>query len=266
MRIIFSLFLAAALGSAAAAHETWLEPSRFYVQAGETVEIDLKNGDDFSGSRHSYNPDEFKRFAFRAGGATQPITGRMGDRPAATLKGLPRGLAAIVYHSEPSILTYKSRAKFERFVRSKGFDGALERHAARGLPPTGFIETYSRYAKTLIMVGKGGGADRSFGLETEIVALVNPYQGAVREIPVRVLYRGAPRVNALVTLFERRGGGAATITRVRTDAKGVARLPVVSGGKYLVDAVVLRETKGATPRTRGAVWETLWASLTFAVP
>jgi hypothetical protein len=39
-------------------------------------------------------------------------------------------------------------------------------------------------------------------------------------------------------------------------------IPVKSGHEYLLDAVVLR----AADPDDGAVWETLWAALTFAVP
>jgi hypothetical protein len=41
-------------------------------------------------------------------------------------------------------------------------------------------------------------------------------------------------------------------------------VPIKPGFDYLLDAVVLRE---ATPRTnKGAVWESLWATMTFSVP
>jgi hypothetical protein len=59
---------------------------------------------------------------------------------------------------------------------------------------------------------------------------------------------------------------AVSVTITRTDEKGHAAIPVSAGMEYLLDAVVLREVAGATTVADGPVWETLWASLTFAVP
>ena len=57
-----------------------------------------------------------------------------------------------------------------------------------------------------------------------------------------------------------------TVTITRTNDQGHAAIPVVAGTEYLLDAVVLRPVTGATTVEAGPVWETLWASMTFAVP
>jgi hypothetical protein len=57
------------------------------------------------------------------------------------------------------------------------------------------------------------------------------------------------------------------ITLVRTNTEGVAMLPIQRGHSYLADAVVLRvPDAGSKAQESKAVWETLWASMTFAVP
>jgi hypothetical protein len=55
------------------------------------------------------------------------------------------------------------------------------------------------------------------------------------------------------------------ITLHRTDADGIASLPV-KAGCYLVDAVVLREPTAELAAEAEIAWETLWAALTFGVP
>jgi cobalt/nickel transport protein len=51
---------------------------------------------------------------------------------------------------------------------------------------------------------------------------------------------------------------------LRTDKNGSVSVPIKPGFDYLLDAVVLRE---AAPQTnKGAVWESLWAAMTFSVP
>ena len=74
----------------------------------------------------------------------------------------------------------------------------------------------------------------------------------------------APRAAAQVELFEKTEDGKVQITFHRTDETGHVRVPVQRGRRYLADAVVMRPLDAAT--SDGAVWESLWASLTFAVP
>ena len=127
------------------------------------------------------------------------------------------------------------------------------------------VERYSRHAKSLMAVDGGDGSDRARGLLTEIVAGANPYtEDMSGGMPVQVLYEGAPRQDVQVELFDRAPDGSVTVTLHRTDAEGRVTLPVVPGHAYLVDSVVLRALEPATEA--GEVWESLWASLTFAVP
>jgi len=142
---------------------------------------------------------------------------------------------------------------------------ALDRHAARGLPDADFAEVYTRFSKSLIGVGSAAGADHDFGLETELVALANPYTDDMSGgLPLRLTYRGEVRADAQVEIFDRAPSGEVTITRPRTNAEGVVTVPVTPGHHYMADAVVLREPEGEN--LTGAVWESLWANLTWAVP
>lgn len=139
----------------------------------------------------------------------------------------------------------------------------LERHEERGLAQSGFQETYTRFAKSLIGVGDAQGADRATGMEFELTALANPYTDDLSGgLPVALSYRGAPRPDTQIELFERGPDGMVAVTRLRTDADGRARIPVRPGHAYQLDAVLLREA----PPDSGAAWESLWANLTFALP
>jgi hypothetical protein len=85
-------------------------------------------------------------------------------------------------------------------------------------------------------------------------------------MPVRVLYRGAPRADEQVEIFEKAADNSVTVSTVRTDAGGVAVIPVKPGFTYMLDSVVLREPEAALAAELDVVWESLWANLTFAVP
>ena len=77
---------------------------------------------------------------------------------------------------------------------------------------------------------------------------------------MQLLYQNEPLANAQIEVFDKAPDDNVVITLLRSDAKGEAVIPVTSGHSYLIDAVRLR------PATGEAVWETLWAALTFAVP
>ncbi|MCK0151893.1 DUF4198 domain-containing protein [Marivita sp. S6314] len=247
------------------AHEFWIEPDAYQVAPGDTMTAQLRVGETFGGSVQSYLPRNFQRFDLRCNGATSKVTGRAGDRPALSVTAPGDGLCVVIHQTRYFALTYETWQKFVNFVEHKDFRSAIADHRARGLPEKDFTEQYSRYAKSLIAVGSGRGADGPVGLTTEIVAEANPYTDNLSGgMPVQVLFKGRPRADAQVELFAKSPGGRVTVSLHRTDGQGRARLPVKPGHSYLVDAVVLRPV---TPRQDGdPVWETLWASLTFSVP
>ena len=243
-------------------HEFWIEPHSYQVTPGEPVSADLVNGQSFKGARLPYFETRTARFELVAGGETRIHEGRMGDLPALAGINAPSGLLTVIHETRPETLVYKTWEKFEAFAQHKDFADIRARHAERGLPFEDFTERYTRHAKALIAVGDGAGADRALGLETEFVAEKNPYTMASDVLPVRLLYQGQPRADAQIEVFERAPGGEVTVFLLRSDLGGGADIPVKPGHEYLLDAVVLRP---ADPDS-GAVWESLWAALTFAVP
>ncbi|MCR9126496.1 MAG: DUF4198 domain-containing protein [Rhodobacteraceae bacterium] len=255
--------LLVALSPAALAHEFWIAPTEYQVTPDTPVTADLRNGETFSGMALGYFEGRTARYEVLAGGQLTAVAARMGDVPALQLPGLPEGLAVIVHETTPSTLAYTQWEKFAAFAAHKDFPDIRARHLARGLPETGFRESYTRHAKSLIAVGAGAGSDRQFGLAQEFVALGNPYTDPPEEgLTVRLFYGDAPRSDAQVEVFERAPGGDVAVTLMRTDDAGQVRVPVRPGHEYLLDAVVLRPA----PDGGEAVWETLWAALTFAVP
>lgn len=267
-RFTATLCLGAGLGALpllADAHEFFINARAWQVPSDSQLIADIRVGEEFKGPAYAYFPPRIRRFDILMGDEVFPVEGRAGDRPALRMPTPRDGLAVVVHVTGDTTLTYKDAALFERFLTHKDWAPLLDEHADRGLPETGFGERYSRYGKALIAVGDGAGADREAGLETEIVALANPYTDDLSGgLPVRVLYQGAPRGNAQVELFEEAPDGTVSVSLARTDAEGVALLPVKPGHVYLADAVVVRPLE---PEEAGdPVWESLWASLTFKVP
>ncbi|MGR3454168.1 DUF4198 domain-containing protein [Pseudooceanicola sp.] len=247
------------------AHEFWIEPKKYQITPGETLSADLKNGEMFAGAAQPWYDPRNARVERRNGGETHPITGRPGDLPALRVTPEAQGLIALVHQSTPTRLTYKDWDTVLSFAAHKDFPWFEERHAARGLPQEGVRESYTRYNKSLVAVGAGDGGDAPTRLEVEFVALANPYRDDLSGgLPVRLLYKGEPRPDAQVEVYAKDDAGTVERGVLRTGPDGVVKVPVRPGLSYLLDHVVLREP--GADAAEGAMWESLWASLTFAVP
>lgn len=244
-------------------HEFWIAPEKYQVASDTPVVARLRNGQNFRGAEQPYLDHRIARFEVRKAGDVQPYQGRMGDMPAFAADRLAEGLAVIVHQTQPQRLTYETWEDFQAFADEKGFGDIGLQHRALGLPEAGFAEQYTRHAKALVAIGDGTGQDRPAGLETEIVARANPYTDDLSHgLPVQLLYQGNPRPRAQLTVFAMAPDANVTVTELLSDNRGQVAVPVIPGYRYLLDAVVLR------PAPEGAdyVWESHWASLTFAVP
>ncbi|MFL4471057.1 DUF4198 domain-containing protein [Tateyamaria armeniaca] len=249
--------------SCATAHEFWIEADPYQVAPGAQIVGNLKNGQNFEGTTLSYFTRSFTRFDVVQGDTLRPVQGRMGDRPALNVPAPLDGLVSVVHETTPSFVTYREWEKFQKFADHKDFPDMAARHAANGFPAPPFKERYTRHAKALIGVGSGAGLDRALGLKTEFVAITNPYAaGFDGQMHVQLLYKGQPRTNAQVEVFDRPPSGEVVVTLHRTDKSGFATIPVRPAHTYLFDAVALEPILNDD----AAVWDTFWAALTFAVP
>ncbi|MCA1774946.1 MAG: DUF4198 domain-containing protein [Paracoccaceae bacterium] len=261
--LVFALFAASPL----AAHEFWIDAESYLVDADSRLVADLVNGEDFEGGKQPYIPRRFVHFVDFADGKITPVAGRVGDNPALQVENPAPGLHVIAYQSTPLTVDYATWEAFESFVDHKDFGDVLSRHEDRELPLEDFTELYSRYSKSLIGVGDGAGADRRLGLETEIVALTNPYTDDLSGgMQFQLFYGEETRPNVQFEVLEKAPDGSVAQILYRTDDEGIATVPVKPGHEYMADAVVLREPAQTVTAASGAVWETLWANMTWGVP
>lgn len=257
----------ALIGTPGLTHEFWIEPGDYTVSAQTMITGDLVNGEDFGGGRQPYLTQRFVRFQMVNNGNVALVEGRNGDNPAVNVAPMGDGLHVFSYQSTWATVDYESWEKFQKFVDHKDLGDMRAKHTARGLPDAGFDEVYSRHVKTLVGVGSGAGADFRTGLETEIVALTNPYTDDVSNgMTFELYYRNEKRANARFEVFEKAPDGAVDVAFYETDGSGRVTVPVKSGHTYMADAVVIREPSAALATNTGAVWETLWANMTWAVP
>lgn len=268
LRLALTVSLALILGTdRGGAHEFWIAPERYRAPAGEAVQADLRVGEAFHGAAQSFVPRNISRFEIITPEGPLLVDGRLGDLPALDTSDLPEGLAIIVHETTASALTWENWDRFEAFAELKGLGDVMAMQRERGLDKDDVREDYIRYAKSLVAVGHGGGADQVTGLRTELVALANPYTDDLAgALPVQLWLDGEPRRNAQVEVYARpMDGGEAELTIQQTDGNGIVILSVSPGMEYLVNAVTLEPVEDSV-EIDGAEWRTLWASLTFEVP
>lgn len=267
-RRLTGMLLFAMMPAFTAAHEFWIEPTQYAVaKESSMLEAYFRNGENFKGSSVAYIAANSARFDLITQEQTKKISARLGDNPALKTRALQPGLHVVVHQTTAAVISYASWEKFQRFADHKDFPDMLARHRERSLPESQFKEAYTRYSKSLIAVGDGEGSDVEAGLEIELVALQNPYTDDLGgNLEVTGYYQNKIRPGAQIELFEKSPEGEVSVTLHRTNVQGVVDLPVKPDHSYLVDMVVLREPSDVLARRKKVVWETLWASLTFAIP
>ena len=264
---IFAALLSLTFALPAQSHEFWIEPSDYLIEPDARIQGILVNGEAFEGPTIAFLPQRFTRFTMASGMRQADVDNRLGSSPALDMEPFGDGLHVVSYQSRLATISYSEWAKFLKFADHKDFEDIEARHDARGLPREGFTEGYWRFAKTLVGVGEARGRDFRTGLAVEYVALDNPYTDDLSDgMRVQLYVLDDLKVDGQVELFEKAPDGTVTITLHRTDAEGIAILPVRPGHSYLVDHVYLREPSAELAQTASIEWETLWAALTFAVP
>lgn len=263
--VIFGLALSVFAPGASLAHELWIDPRKSGFAPGDTLLADVRVGENMRGGTQIYNPDNYRNLVYAANRRANKITGVLGDRPAIQIKDAADGLHILVLDSTASKVTYKTFDKFARFVTRHDQDFAIAAHRSRGLPDTNFGESYFRFAKALVKVGTGAGADAMAGLAFELTALDNPFTGT-GPIRLRLTYKRAPVPDFQIDIFHRPIGetGDASLRHLRTDADGVATLPRARGA-FLISAVRLEEPSPRIAEMMNVVWQSLWASTTFRI-
>ena len=255
------LAMIAVLPKLASAHEFWLDPVDFAPKVGDEVPIVQRTGINFLGDSFPHLQQMSKRFSVVDARGERPIKAVDGDDPAADATFPNAGLAIVVYERAPDIVTHPTVDRFAEIVAIEGLEDISRQHREQGLPPTDIKETYARFAKSLIKVGKSSNVDRSVGLAFELIVEADVYKlPANADLPVRVLQWGKPVGNVLVKAFNL--ADKSSPRTARSDAEGRVVLAGVPSGEVLISAVTMFRAEPAT----GAVWTSLWASTTFKRP
>ena len=265
LKCMYILFASLVAAFHVQAHEYWLQPENFRLQAEDNIRANIRVGQHFKGDSYAYLPDELEYVNIYLADVSKAVKGRFGDIPAFNLRPLGEGLNILSVSTQPFKLTYTDEGKFEKFLKYDGLEWVLKEHEKRGLPETGFTEAYRRHAKALLKVGNGEGSDRRTGLEFEWVMQTNPYTDTGDTLTAQLWWREQVFSNAAFRVFVLKDGKVSEAT-YKTDDNGMATFPRTKDATYMVNAVHMLIPAAEIVQTMGAVWESRWASVTFFTP
>jgi hypothetical protein len=231
-------------------HDLWIEPSSFTPAAGEIVALRLKVGEHFEGETVPRRRGRIERFFARSATGERDVPGQESRDPAGIFAVRDSGTTIVAYRSLPNRIELPA-AKFESYLREEGLERIIEERKTRRESAKPGIEIYSRAVKSLLQSGGGELVDESLGLRLEVIRRGDRFQ---------ILFEGKPLANALVIAMRR--GAASEALKARTNAEGLAAFPRLERGEWLVKTVHMIRAEPSV----GADWESLWTSVTFAVP
>jgi hypothetical protein len=189
--------------SPVSAHEFWIEPADFSLEADAKIQADLRVGQDFRGDAFPYIPSRFAAFERHDRLGEADVEGVTGDLPALDLLPRTEGLSVFTYVSAGERIRFRAWDKFQSYLDYEGLDSIPALHDARGLPRDDIREIYTRCAKTLVSVGDAtADQDRATGMRLELVAGENPLTLTPGDkMGFTLMWEGEPLPDTQVALF-----------------------------------------------------------------
>jgi uncharacterized GH25 family protein len=176
-----------------------------------------------------------------------------------TLQFFDEGTMMIAYESRNKYIRLPADS-FLMYLREDGLQNAIDYRAEHGETDSAGKEYYRRSVKTIFQVGaaKDNLHSKRTGLPLDIIPQAHPYSLKTgQELPVKILFKGAPLKGALVKAWHRLNGKT-TSTDLRTDAEGQVSIPVSLAGRWMLSTVRMERE----PRD-SAQWQSYWGSLTW---
>ena len=250
-----------ALAANCFAHDTWLSPSTYSAEVGQTITFDLTSGMEFPTLDSAVKPERVAKAGFRISGDEGAIKEFKPAEHALRIEHqfAKNGVATVWLQLSPKdieltdddVAHYLEEAHAPEEVQSAWA-------AQKGREK--WKELYTKCAKTSLAVGKAE-ADRSWaepvGMALEFVPLADPTTLRVGEpAKFKLLRNGKPLAKAAVALHTE---GDAAPRFETTDAKGVVTFSLDKAGATMLATVHLR------PPAAGKPWESYFSTMTFEV-
>jgi len=242
-------------------------PQKFFVRAGDKVEVSINSGDSFPESEVAPRLSRLEELK---------VISVKGDRVLTDLRVVGKaaiadaaidatGTLIVAVRTAPNLIELEPK-QFEKYISAEGLVEFVRSRANPARAGKSVRERYTKFAKALLVSGEADDFYRHpVGYTLEIVPEKDPYLARQGDnLPVQVWLRGKPAQNLQLeaTHLERaRGGTAAKKIIGRTGADGRVTVPVAVAGKWRLHTIFMEPCTDPG----AAQWESYWASLTFEV-
>jgi uncharacterized GH25 family protein len=254
----------------AQAHEFWVMPDAFILQAGQASTLQLRVGAGWPGEARAADPERSVRWEWVDAGGTLNMLSSP-DRAPPRARG--PGWAWAVYRSNHAQITLPSD-QFEAYLQQEGLEHVIRERRTRGESEAPGREIYSRCAKALMYVEAAPGVDvqhtraasllhHNAKLALEIHPLSNPRDWiSSGRLQISLRFNGRPLPGVLIKALPQTPIDSISSVQARTNAAGQVSLMLPHGGVWLMNAVHMRRAGASS----GADWESFWSSMTLALP
>jgi hypothetical protein len=264
---ILILVLGVAAGSLAA-HDLFLKLATYFLPPHTAVRALLLNGT-FTTSENSVAQDRFsdRSLVGPAGRAQLDPAAIVPVRDSTWVRFRTAGPGTYVLglSLRPREIALTGE-QFNEYLREEGLEDILADRSRTGTLGLAARERYAKHVKAIFQVGDPRTERYAtvLGYPAEIVPLENPYTlGRGDTLRVRVLVNGQPAPGLMVLAGGTDARGEAIReSRQRTDAAGIAPVPLVAAGRWYVKFISMRPAAGTG---EGITHESQWATLTFEI-
>ncbi|MFQ5662705.1 MAG: DUF4198 domain-containing protein [Terriglobia bacterium] len=247
------------------AHDTWLVPESFRVEAGRAVRVALNTSEDFPTSEAAAGPERIARFEAVSVAGRIEVTGYRVEGKSLVAELTPGpGLTLVAATTRPRLIVLKQE-EFNAYIGEEGLEQTVAARATRGQAYAEGRERYSKIAKLALCAGQASDGRRyrqPLGLHLEIVPLTNPCGLRAGDVlVVQVLFEGRPLPNVWLGAGTKGTHGHHYPFRQRTDADGRVVVPLEHSGAWFVRALHM------VPATQypEADWQSWFSTFTFSV-
>lgn len=264
--IVLASTMVLAVVGGAAAHDMFAKPDRFFVAENATVLVRVLNGT-FSKSENSITRPRVQDVsvvspAGRARLDTSAWSAK-GDTSTFMVRTGAAGTYVLGASTRPSVIPLDGK-DFNLYLKDDGIPDVLAARTRDGELNKPARERYHKHIKALIQVGQARSDHYAIalGYPAEIIPVENPYTlSRGKTLSVRTLVDGAPAANQFVLYGGRTpSGGRIEQRSVRSDAAGIARIPLRASGTWYIKFIHMAPIQGDT-----VDYESKWATVTFRV-
>lgn len=259
-----SLLLSAV--TAAAAHDMFLKPTRYFAPENAEVRVRVLNGT-FIRSENSIARSRLADLSVVSPTRRSPLDtaewGVTGDTSTFHIHSRGPGTYVVGVSTRPNVISL-SGDEFNLYLQEDGIPDVLEARRQAGELQKPAVERYSKHVKTFIQVGRERTSHYGtvLGYPAEIVPLENPYDlAAGATLRVRTLVDGKPAANQYVLYGGRTESDAGIEQKsTRSNADGIASIPLSQAGTWYVKFINMVPLK-----VDSLTHESKWATITFQI-